>query len=468
MKRDVQLVLPASLYSKLMDHLFPGDYYEHGAVLAAGVATTQAGLRLLVREVWTAEEPTDYRLGPKGYMGLQAPFIHRCITRCRDQRLVYLAVHNHGGAGHVAFSDVDMASHARGYPALLDIANGMPVGALVVAKGAFELDLWHPGGRRSALREARVLGPSIERYYPNSLDRRVEEGEVPEHVESHSRQVLFLGPSGQALLKRAKIAVIGLGGVGSLVSEYLARLGVGRLLLIDPDRLELSNISRVVGARESDLPHAADRATLKVDIAERVAREAQKSIAVEKIAGDFAREDVAKRVLDCDYMFLAADSMRARLVFNAIVQQYYIPGVQLGTKVRIDPNDGRIEAAFSVVRAVRPGEACLLCNQLIDPARLAAEWKSDSEKVDQQYGLQLPNPSVITMNSVAAAHGVNDFLFAFTGLRAKEPALYRRYDHLSQSTVYEQPRRDDDCPECSAAIASRFGFGDARMLPTSR
>lgn len=467
MKRDVQLVFPAALHRKLTAHLFPGDFNEHGAVVAAGLAMTPVGARLLVREVWPAEEPRDYRLGSQGHMGLQATFIHRCIIRCRDQRLVYLAVHNHGGSGRVSFSEVDMASHARGYRALLDIANGMPVGALVVANEAMEVDLWHPDGARSALREARILGPSIERCYPNRSVQLAADGESHAAAASYSRQVLFLGPSGQALFKRAKVAVIGLGGVGSIVSEYLARLGVGHLILIDPDRLEASNTSRVVGSRPSDLARAAHASTLKIDIAERVARDAQSSIRIDKIADDFARNVVARRVLDCDFLFLAADSMRARLVFNAIVHQYYIPGVQLGTKVRVEPESGRIDAAFTVVRTVRPGEGCLLCNQLIDPARLADEWKSDAEREDQQYGARIPNPSVITMNAVAAAHAVNDFLFAFTGIRKEEKALYRRYDHLSQSTIYEDPRRDPNCPECSDTIASRLGFGDARPLPTS-
>lgn len=211
-------------------------------MLAAGLASGPAESRLLVREVWPAREPEDYRVGRQGHMGLQAPFIHRCLTQCRDQRLVYLAVHNHGGSGFVAFSRIDMASHERGYGALLDIAEGMPVGALVVADGAMELDLWHPDRSRAALSEARVLGSTIDRYYASPHSRK--RSGAGSSDESYSRQALFLGASGQHLFRRAKVAVIGLGGVGSLLGEYLARLGVGHLVLIDPDRLEPSNFSR--------------------------------------------------------------------------------------------------------------------------------------------------------------------------------------------------------------------------------
>lgn len=48
-----------------------------------------------------------------------------------------------------------------------------------------------------------------------------------------------------------------------------------------------------------------------------------------------------KRGQACDYLFLAADSMRARLVFNALVHQYLIPGVQLGSKIRTGTGEWR-------------------------------------------------------------------------------------------------------------------------------
>jgi molybdopterin/thiamine biosynthesis adenylyltransferase len=465
MKRDVQLAFPAKLHRALISHLFQDDYREHAAVLLGGLATTASGPKILIREVIPAREPQDYRVGSHGHMGLQATFIHRCITQCRDQRLVYLAAHNHGGSGRVAFSDVDFASHEKGYPALVDIANGMPVGALVAAQGALEVDVWLPDGSRSALRDARVFGERIERYYPDPFVQRSVEGISTSISETYSRQVLFLGSAGQALFKRAKVAVVGLGGIGSLVSEYLARMGVGHLLLIDPDRLEASNVSRIVGTTPNDLKPNGENSTLKVDIAERVAKASQSHIIVEKIVDDFSRLSVAKRVLDCDFIFLAADTMRARLVFNAIVHQYYIPGVQLGSKVQVDANSGAVLSAYSAVRMVRPGEGCLLCNQLIDATKLAEEWKTDQERIDQQYGISVPNPSVITMNAVAASHAVNDFLYAFTGLKEQEKAPFRRFNHLDQSTIYEHPRRDERCTECSNSAESRFGRGDAIPLP---
>jgi hypothetical protein len=63
---------------------------------------------------------------------------------------------------------------------------------------------------------------------------------------------------------------------------------------------------------------------------------------VDAIFGNFLEAEIAAKFADCDCLFLAADSMRARLLFNAIVHQYLIPGVQVGAKVRVDPKLGEV------------------------------------------------------------------------------------------------------------------------------
>ncbi len=439
--------------TKLLAHLFPGDGDEHGAVLRAGVVWEDGRLRLLVRDVIPAEPGTDYVAGKLGYRALHPSFIHRQITACRDQQLAYLAVHNHDCDAHVGFSEIDMASHERGYPALLDIGNGIPVGALVLGRRSMEADVWTSDGLRRSLREARVVGPTLRRIYP-APPRDVK----PIADESFDRQVRMFGSAGQSLLAGSKVAVIGLGGIGSLVCEYLARLGVGQIIAIDPDQLETSNLSRVVGATRADAATSA----LKINVAARHASEASDT-RVLQIAGDVALESIALQLRTCDYLFLAADSMRARLVFNALVHQYLIPGVQLGAKIRAD-GSGELLDAMSVVRPVRPGEGCLWCNQLIDPHQLAVEAKSDEERVAQAYGVDEPNPSVITLNAVSAAHAVNDFVFYILNLLgAREPLTYRHFHFLNATAKTVLPRRDLFCRECGRD--GRYGRGDAFKLP---
>src|ERR1700687_4973482 len=142
-------------------HLYPGDLDEHGTVLLAGMSSGHGQITLHVREVHLARERIDYVEGKIGYRALTPTFIHKLITRARDERLVYLAAHNHGSDREVAFSSIDLESHERGYPALLQIAKGMPVGGMVFGRRSIEVDLWLPSGDRLGLDEAIVGGYTI-------------------------------------------------------------------------------------------------------------------------------------------------------------------------------------------------------------------------------------------------------------------------------------------------------------------
>ena len=449
-RNNCDILVTSRDHDRIMAHLFPGDDDEHGAILRAGVVRSGSSLRLLVQHVQPAEFGTDYITGQYGYRALNPTFIHREILQCRDSGLAYVAVHNHGSDRRVDFSKIDLESHERGYPALLDIGRGIPVGALVFGRRSVAADIWLSDGTRRSLGTYRVIGHDTKRLY--SQPRQ----ECESNTE-HDRQVRMFGASGQQVLHASKVAVIGLGGVGSLVAEHLARLGVGHLVLIDPDKIESSNLSRVVGATRVDV----ETGQFKTQIAVRHAREVAPHATLQPVAGDASHHSVAGILRDCDFLFLAADSMRARLVVNALAHQYLIPTIQMGAKIRPSAS-GKLEDAMCAVRHIRPGSGCLWCNGLIDPTQLAIEAKSDIERKEQAYGVEEPNPSVITLNAVAAAHAVNDFLFDFLALRTnKSEAAYHHFHFHTGRAQHVTPRRDPECREC----IQRLAMGDAVELP---
>jgi len=441
-------------FDRVWGHLFPGDGDEHGAVLLAGISHAEGRLTLHIREVHLAEEGTDYVQGQIGYRALAPKFIHRMITRARDERLAYLAIHNHWSDREVGFSRIDVDSHERGYPALLQIARGMPVGALVFGRRSIQADLWLPDGTRMELEDAIVVGNTVQRIRPAPKPKSIG------RANPYDRQVRLFGKAGQAELADCCVGILGLGGIGSLVAEYLARLGVGKFCLVDDDRVEESNLSRIVGASEAD----ALSGTSKVVVARRVILQGNEAADIQLITDDIAKESVAKVLTSCDYLFLAADSMRARLVFNAIVHQYLIPGVQLGSKIRPGA-EGELHEVMSANRPVRPGRGCLWCNQLIDSSRLAKEAKTDEERKAQEYGVEEPNPSVISLNAISAAHAVNDFLLDYLSLRPETGTLhYEHFHFLKRTRVLVEPRKDEHCSECSHA-GERYGRADSVALP---
>jgi hypothetical protein len=335
--------------------------------------------------------------------------------------------------------------------------------------------LWLPDGSRSELDGAVVAGRPVVRLYPSPPATPAATG------AAYDRQARLFGDRGQHLLAGQKVAVIGAGGAGSLLIEYLARLGVGHLVVIDPDRIVLSNVPRVVGSRMRDalpyltaerrpawLRHIGERlAAPKIRVARRVAVTANPTITFTSRFASVVDEDVADLLLDCDHVFLAADSMQARLLFNAVVHQYLIPGMQVGAKVTIDKYTGEVLDVFSVYRPVLPGRGCLWCNGLIDTAKLQEEAQ-DGEQVKRQRYVDEPEiaaPSIITLNGVAVAHAVNDYLFSVTGLL--EPgtgSAYLRWLPRQTDFSLDHPRRDVTCPECSPD--GRLASGPGRRLPT--
>ncbi len=464
------VVITGQQWAVLYRHLFPGDGDEHGAVLRCGIARGPRGTRLLVRDVVTAIDGVDYVEGHRSYRKLTANFVADNIDACAEQGLVYLAAHNHGGVDRVGFSSTDMASHERGYPALLDINGGVPVGALVFANNAVAGDIWTSDGRRHTITHLRIAGRPQLTVTPEPVPAKLAD-------PTYDRQTRIFGDRGQAILATSKVAVVGLGGIGSLVAEYLARLGVGELVFIDPDRLDPTNLPRVVGARrfdavpllqDHDRPRWMQRlgarlATPKVKIAARVARQASRGIRITAVSRSVVGAEVAVILTDCDHIFLAADSALARRLINSISHQYLIPNTQTGSKVTV--TDGQITDIFSVSRMSSPGSGCLQCNGLIPAWRLTEEATDEIQRRGQRYvdDDEIHAPSVMTLNAVAASRAVDDWLMATGGLTDPQasPDHWVSYHPLADEVIEQQPSKTSDCSHCGP---SRFALGDGATL----
>ena len=460
----ITLRITEALADELEAHLFPGDGREHGAVIGAAAVVTDREYRLLGRRLFLAADGVDYVSGNYGHRMLTSEFVTRCVLKCAQEGLAYLAVHNHGGSDRVSFSKIDRESHQRGYPALVDILNGPPAGGLVFARQAVAGSIWLANDHQVELDRALLVGRSQKSLYPSPR--------IPRDADTqYGRQVLLFGNRGQEILRTQKVGIVGAGGAGSLINEYLSRLGVGHLVVVDPERLDDTNYPRVVGARRRDLHPWFGRGLLsrffnrlpsyKVTIAERVAREANSSINYEAIVGDVTDPVVAERLVDCDAIFLAADTMQARLVVNAICHQFLIPVWQVGAKV-VNDASGDIQDVFSAVRHLIPGRSCLLCNGLVNFTRLAEEAATQEQRKAQRYVDEVPAPSVITLNAVACAHAVNQYLFTTLGLQeVPEEVHWFKYRESYPDRIIELPRREQRCLECNG----RLGAGRVMALP---
>jgi len=420
--------------------------------------------------MFVARDGIDFVPGKRGYRRLTPEFVRERIVHCREQGLSYLAVHNHGGENHVAFSPVDNASHERSYPALLDIAD-QPVGALVFARNAAAGDIWMPDRRRREVDEVIVTGRNLDRLYPTPPPP------PPKADLTYDRQVRWFGERSQALLGRLKVGVIGAGGVGLPIITILARLGVGELVVVDPDRVDPTNLPRLDATgldamlglyRVPQLQWLAQRlATSKVRLARRSARRANPRIKMTTFKSGVTAAAPARALTDCDFLFLAADSHLARMLFNALVHQYLIPGIQLGTRIDVESDLGTVEEIRTNVRLVLPDIGCLRCNRLISAGKLQDEAIGRKERERNRYVDEVHAPSVITFNALAAAQATSDFLLMMGGLiEAGAPREYLRFRPRQRKL---EPivglASEAGCGDCGLTARSRRARGDLVELP---
>jgi hypothetical protein len=286
---------------------------------------------------------------------------------------------------------------------------------------------------------------------------------------------------GQEIIGGLKVGIIGLGGSGSLLNEWLSHLGVGHIVAVDFDRIDLTNLPRIVGIThwalwvllvKSGIPFlqrlGRRLAPHKVHVAQRLARRANPKIRFDPVIGSVVDEAIALQLVDCDFLFLASDTMQSRLVFNALAYQYLIPGVQIGAKVYAPKGD--IEDIHVVTRPVLPYPlgGCLLCHKAISPSRLNEESLPKEQRQRQRYieGDEVPEPSVMILSALSAAQAANDLMMLFTGLYLPGTELAHQINFVQERTLRTSDAcAEPACPHCGSSARSIRARGDRRRLP---
>lgn len=449
------LLLTGSDYSALHEHLFRPDRDEYGAVVLAGRLEKSAGTGFLGRELHLLDE-TEFTPGEFGYRQIAPHVLARLGNHAAEEKLSLFTCHSHPGAiDHNQLSGPDLEAHRRVFPHLLDIVDGGAVGGIAFGEDSAAGELWSPGLKPQELDCVEVIGPELRKLFASP---RLKIDASPRF----DRQARMFGAEGQAKLRNATVAVIGAGGGGSMVIEQIAHLGVGSLIAVDYDVVETHNLSRIMGATQQD----ADENRKKVDVARDLVERIDPTIDFDAIDGDLADAEVARRVADADFIFLCTDTITSRLVANALAHSRFVPVVQIGAKVDLVPGRS-IESIYVAVRPVFPGRGCLACAGLIDPATLQREAATDEERRAQNY-LDLPDvvdPSVVTLNGVAASVATNLMLMTLVGLATDESLAHRLFDARTGNWLALEAKADPDCQWCGRGAHSSFAMGSSAWLP---
>ncbi|MEM1540640.1 MAG: HesA/MoeB/ThiF family protein [Candidatus Bathyarchaeia archaeon] len=149
----------------------------------------------------------------------------------------------------------------------------------------------------------------------------------------YSRQTVLqeLGPEGQKKLKQSRVAIVGVGGLGSVSALYVALAGVGFLRLIDQDTVELHNLHRQVLYSLENIRYP------KVEAAAQRIKHLNPDVEVEPIPENIRADNVEKLIDGVDVVVDGLDNMRTRYLINRVCAQRAIPYV-FGAAIGLEGN----------------------------------------------------------------------------------------------------------------------------------
>ena len=186
-----------------------------------------------------------------------------------------------------------------------------------------------------------------------------------EEIDRYARHLVLpeIGGSGQQKLKEATVVVVGAGGLGSPVLQYLAAAGVGTIRAIDDDMVSLSNLQRQVIHTTQSVGRS------KVNSAKSALREVNPYVKVETVASRLTEANAREAVRDCTVAIDGTDNFTTRYVLAEACEKMHTPLVS-GAVNRFDgsvtvlmpwlqDSDGRYHPRYTELFPNQPDDSAL-------------------------------------------------------------------------------------------------------------
>lgn len=399
---------PGASLEELRSALLANAPNEAAAMLIAEHVDMGEEAIFLVQEVMVVP-PASMRADPLS-VTVNPSFIAGVMKKARNATACVFFVHTHPAFDDAWFSHQDDVGERLQMSTLFQRVPAGPHGAIVLTATKCAARVYRDA--ESAPTEARVVEVGATLRFATTVDGA---GDEP----SADRTVRALGAEAQRILGTLRVGIVGLGGMGSLVAQQLAHLGVNRFVLIDPEPVEETNLNRLVGATPLSCGLA------KVDVARRMIESIRPSANVQAIQGDVRFAADASHLIGLDLVMACTDSHGSRAILNQLAHQYYIAVVDTG--VRIDARDGRITSVAGRTQLLAQGVPCLICDGLLDPEQVRRDLLSDDERARDPYivGHHEPQPAVISINGVVASLAITMVLAIACGFPL--PARHQVY-----------------------------------------
>src|SRR6267154_633550 len=337
---NVLIVVSTKDWEAARASLFTDDGCENAGVFLCGISRDSSETRLLVRR-FLPVSTEHYNQRQEYHLEVSPRYYNHVIDECLKDKLTPVIIHSHPSHVEAWYSASDDFGESRLLPVLESlIPNSLPCSLVVTPTSVT--------GRRfvkktfTALVGLKISGPSSAIIHFSPPDKT-------KLSPRHDRQIRAFGEEGQRLISRLKVGVIGLGGIGSIVTEQLARVGVRDFILVDDDRIEDSNVSRIFCSSPKDV------GAEKVEVIGACIKELGVN-RLKLIAKSAVSQNVLMALRNRDLLLSCVDNDRTRAILNRFAHQYLIPLIDHGT--RLDGTSGHIRASAGRVSVVGSGMTC--------------------------------------------------------------------------------------------------------------
>jgi molybdopterin/thiamine biosynthesis adenylyltransferase len=311
-----------------------------------------------------------------GHVKIAEPYSLRTALAAESHPLAIGIIHSHpeGCRPQPSVIDDDMDGYYGSY--FEDFAPRRPYVSLIFSRIDDELAL---SGRVRWRGEWLQVGRfAIERTPTRAWVGGYRPTEVENARERTARLNAAFGEQAASRLRRSTVAVIGAGGTGSAALEILARAGVGRIIIADPDYMDESNLERVHGS----LPEHAVRRESKASIARAHVMSIDPTCRVDAYVGALPQAEILDAVVTADVALGCTDQQHSRLALSDLALRYLVPSIDCG--VMLEGVAGKVTGQILQIVRFLSADPCALCRHLVVPPRLAQELMSEEERTQRR------------------------------------------------------------------------------------
>ena len=409
MKYDVVMTHEANQTATehLLQHYQQGERQED---LCFALWRPSTGLNRKAAIVYEVILPQQGERNLTGNASFTHGYTSRAIFEARRQNAGLAFMHSHPVPGWQNLSYMDELAE-RTVLAPPARATGQPlVGMTVGSDRYWSARFWDNINGKPQIQwceKVRLVGPKS--YQLQFNDRIVQ---PRPRLEELRRTYDTWGASAQNDISRMRVGIVGLGSVGCIVAETMARIGIQQVTLFDPDRVEKHNLDRLLYGTAKDV------GKLKVDLAKtRMELSATATQpAIKAIPKSIKDRDAFNQVLDCDIILSCVDRPMARDILNYAANAHLIPVIDCGVAITKNRGLDTLEGAHWKAHIITPYHQCLRCNSQYNTGMVSAELDGS-----------LDNPSYISALPDEEIPG-NQNVFPFSlGVAALAVNLMTRY-----------------------------------------